>query len=101
MTIAEKLMNLAELYRQGLATPFLDQQLDKLFKREASECQRQIEDLNAQLAVFEQKYQETSDDFLRRWQAGQTTDSLDFTEWASLTQARQFLHKRLALLLRT
>ncbi|MGC1377085.1 MAG: hypothetical protein WA821_12715 [Anaerolineales bacterium] len=38
------------------------------------------------------------EDFLRRWQAGQTQDSFDDTEWASLTQARQFLRARLNLL---
>jgi len=98
MTIAEKLTNLAELYRQGLDSRFFDQQLNKLLKREAFECQRQIDELTERLVVFEQQYHESSEDFLRRWQAGQTQDSFDFTEWASLAQARQFLQTRLKLL---
>lgn len=98
MTVAEKLANLAELYRQGLDSRFLDQQLNKLLHREAMECQRQIAQLAERLAVFEQQYHESSEDFLRRWQAGQTQDSFDYTEWASLAQARQFLQARLKLL---
>jgi hypothetical protein len=98
MTLTEKLTNLAELYRQGMETPFLDQQLNKLFQREAVACRRQISELDQRLSALETRYHETSDHFLRRWQAGQTDDRMDFTEWASLTQARQFLQKRLTLL---
>jgi len=98
MTVAEKLDNLAELYRQGLDSRFLDQQLDKLLQREALECQHQIAQLEARLAVFEQQYGESTEGFVRRWQAGQVQDSFDFTEWASLAQARQFLQARLRLL---
>jgi hypothetical protein len=98
MTVAEKLINLAELYKHGMATPFLERQLDKLLARETEDCLRQIGELNAMLVEFEKRAQQTSDEFLRRWQAGEAGDSLDLTEWASLTQARQFLQKRLALL---
>jgi hypothetical protein len=98
MTIAEKLANLAELYRRGLDSRFLDQQLNKLLQRESLECQHQIDQLAQRLIVFERQYRESSEDFLRRWQAGQTPDSFDFTEWASLAQARQFLQARLKLL---
>lgn len=98
MTVAEKLTHLAEIYRQGLDSHFLDQQLNKLLHREALECQRQIDELQTRLKIFEERYHESSADFLRRWQDGQTQDSFDFTEWASLAQARQFLQARLALL---
>jgi hypothetical protein len=98
MTVVEKLTNLAEIYRQGLDSRFLDQQLDKLLKREALECQRQIAQLAGRLTSFEKQYNESSEAFLHRWQAGQTQDSFDFTEWASLAQARQFLQARLTLL---
>jgi len=47
MTIAEKLTNLAELYRRGLDSRLLDQQLNKLLKRESLECQHQIDQLAA------------------------------------------------------
>ena len=97
-TVTEKLTNLAELYRQGLDSRFLDQQLNKLLKRESLECRHQIDQLAERLIVFERQYHESSDGFLRRWQAGQTPDSFDFTEWASLAQARQFLQVRLKLL---
>lgn len=56
MTVAEKLVNLAELYRQGLDSRFLDQQLDKLLQREALECRHQIAQLEARLAVLERQY---------------------------------------------
>ena len=98
MTVAEKLTNLAELYRQGLDSQFLDQQLKKLLKRESLENQRQIGQLTVRLAVFEDQYHEKTDEFLGRWQAGQIPDSFDFTEWASLAQARLFLQARLKLL---
>jgi hypothetical protein len=62
-TVTEKLTNLAELYRQGLDSRSLDQQLNKLLKRESLECQHQIDQLAERLIVFERQYHESSEGF--------------------------------------
>jgi hypothetical protein len=50
------------------------------------------------LAEFEQKYQQSSTEFYRQFQAGETGDGMDYVEWASLVQMADNLHKRLRLL---
>ena len=41
----------------------------------------------------------TSDEFYRRFRAGQTDDRMDFVEWASLVQMAANLRQRLSLLM--
>ena len=47
---------------------------------------------------FEQKYQRSSAEFYQQFQAGQTSDAMDYVEWASLIQMADNLTKRLRLL---
>ena len=42
--------------------------------------------LEVALAEFEQHYHLSSAEFYRQFQAGQTADRLDYTEWAALIQ---------------
>jgi hypothetical protein len=95
---AERLHALAELYQQGQATELMDRTLAKLLRHEATACQAQLHQLQADLAEFEQKYQLSSTEFYQRFQAGQTGDDMDYVEWASLVQMAANLEKRLRLL---
>jgi hypothetical protein len=53
-----------------------------------------LDELNAELAEFEQRYGMTSDEFYPLYQAGQTDDRMDFVEWASLAQMAENLRRK-------
>jgi hypothetical protein len=97
-TTARRLSALAQLYRRGEVSPLLDRTLDKVLAYEADLARAQLAQLQADLAEFEQRYHLSSDEFYRQYQAGQSDDRLDFTEWASLIQMAHNLRERLRLL---
>jgi len=97
-TTAQRLSTLAILYEQGQASKLMDRTLDKLLAHEAEQSRAQLEVLQADLAEFEGQYSMTSDDFYRRYQAGQTDDRMDFVEWASLVQMATRLRQRMRVL---
>jgi len=76
----------------------MDRTLDKLLTHEAQVSRTQLTQLQADLAEFERRYGFLSEEFYRRFQAGQTDDRMDFVEWASLVQMADNLQKRLRLL---
>ncbi|MBN1937304.1 MAG: hypothetical protein JW934_21775 [Anaerolineae bacterium] len=96
--VADRLLSLARLYREGQASELMDRTLDKLLAQEAQLSQSQLVQLQADLRAFEAQYDLTSDEFYCRFQAGQTDDRMDFVEWASLVQMRDNLQARLNLL---
>ena len=95
---AERLHALAELYQQGQVSELMERTLEKLLRQEAEQCQDQLRQLQADLAEFEQKYQQSSTEFYQQFQAGHTSDEMDYVEWASLIQMVTNLEKRLRLL---
>ena len=95
---AERLYALAELYQQGQVSELMERTLEKLLRQEAESCQAQLRRLQADLREFEQKYQRSSTEFYQQFQAGQTSDDMDYVEWASLIQMADNLEKRLRLL---
>lgn len=95
---AERLHALAELYQQGQVSELMERTLAKLLRHEAEQCQAQLRQLQADLADFEQKYQRSSTEFYQQFQAGHTSDEMDYVEWASLVQMADNLKKRLSLL---
>lgn len=97
-SVAQRLRTLAQLYQQGQASELMDRTLDKLLAHEAKLCREQLGQLQSDLAEFEQRYGFSSDEFYRRFQAGQTDDRMDYVEWASLVQMRDNLQQRLCIL---
>ena len=95
---AERLHALAALYQQGQGSDLMDRTLEKLLHYEAEQCQAQLRQLKADLADFEQQYHLSSPAFYRQFQAGQTSDDMDYVEWASLVQMAENLQQRLRLL---
>lgn len=95
---AERLHALAELYQQGQVSELMERTLEKLLRQEADQCQAQLRQLQADLAEFEQKYHRSSTEFYQQFQAGQTSDEMDYVEWASLVQMAGNFEKRLRLL---
>ncbi len=69
-----------------------------MLRHETEACQALLSQLQADLAEFEQKYHLPSSEFYRRFQDGQTSDEMDYVEWASLIQMAENLAKRLRLL---
>ena len=95
---AERLYALAELYQQGQVSELMERTLEKLLRQEAEACQAQLRQLQADLHEFEQKYHRSSMEFYQQFQAGQTSDEMDYVEWASLIQMTDNLKQRLRLL---
>ena len=95
---AERLHALAELYEQGQASDLMDRTLDKLLHHEAEQSQALLNQLETDLAEFEGRYNQSSPEFYRQFQAGQMGDDMDYVEWASLVQMAENLKKRLHLL---
>ena len=95
---AKRLHALAELYQQGQVSELMDHTIEKLLRHEAEQCQAQLRQLQADMAEFERKYHLTSPEFYRQFQAGHTSDDMDYVEWASLVQMADNLQKRLRLL---
>jgi hypothetical protein len=85
-SVAQRLSRLAVLYERGQAS--------ELMAHEAQQAQDQLDELSAELAEIEQRYGMTSEEFFRRFQAGQTDDRMDFLEWASLAQMAENLRAR-------
>ena len=97
-SVAHRLKTLARLYQQGQASEVMDRTLDKLLSYERDRSRAQLGELQADLAVFERRYQVSSVDFYRRFRAGQTDDRMDYVEWASLIQMADNLQERLQVL---
>jgi hypothetical protein len=97
-TVAQRLRVLAQLYEQGQASELMDRALDKILAHEADLCCKQLNELQKDLAEIEKRYGLPSDEFYRRYQAGQTDDRMDHVEWASLVQMRNNLQERLRIL---
>ena len=95
---AQRLSRLADLYAHGQASQLMDRTLEKLLTLEAQQSGAQLTELRADLAEFEARYGMSSNEFFRRFQAGQTDDRMDFVEWASLVQMAANLNERLSLL---
>ncbi len=95
---ADRLEQLADLYRQGQVSETVTKTLNKLFGYEAENCRTRLRQLENDLSVFEKQYGMSSDVFYRRFREGRTDDSMDFIEWASVVQMYRRLRQRFALL---
>jgi hypothetical protein len=102
MAIAEKTLNklqyLETLYRRGYQSDVIDQSLDKIIALEQATLQRQLADLQQRLQAFETHYQMSSEDFYRRFRAGELGDAADFVEWSVFYEMWASVRKRLRIL---
>jgi len=93
-----RIQNLARLYRSGYHSSTVDTTIDKLLTMEGAKAQRELLDLEERLRVFERQYQLSSDEFQRRFRAGEMGDSADMFEWSAFYQMRTSVRERLAML---
>lgn len=97
-TTAQRLEQLAQVYRDAQASDVMTRTLDKLFHYEADQCRAQLRQLTGDLAEYERQYGQSSREFYARYEGGHTDDRMDYVEWASLYQMAQRLEERLRLL---
>ena len=97
-TVANKLTQLAQLYKTGGVSSMMSRTVEKLLDYETEEAQKQLTELQGDLTAFEKQYNLSTAEFYRRYQAGQTDDRMDFVEWASLAQMANNLRNRLSVL---
>ena len=71
---------------------------DNLLAHEAELSRAQLNEMQVHLAEFEEQYGIISDEFYRRYRAGQTDDRMDLVEWASLVQMANILRRHLHVL---
>jgi hypothetical protein len=62
---------------------------------EVAKAQRELADLEERLKAFEVQYRLPSDEFYRRFRAGEMGDSADMFEWSAFYQMRATVRKRL------
>ena len=89
---------LAELYEKKQVSNLTAQTLNKALEYEVSQSQTQLAEIEKVLAEYEKQFNMPTAKFFERYQAGQTDDSAESVEWASLAQMAESLLKRLALL---
>lgn len=93
-----KLVMLEKLYQRGYCSELVDRTLDKVIALERAEAHRELMELEAHLAAFEQRYRMSSADFYRRFRQGELGDDADFFEWSALYDMADVLRQRLQML---
>ena len=94
----DKLRSLEQLYRQGFRSEVIDRALDKLLAAEAERALAERRDLEARLSAYEGQFNMSSDEFYRRFRAGELGDEMDFVEWSVFYEMYQAVLQRLEVL---
>lgn len=94
----EKLQGLEALYRQGFQSDVVDQTIDKLLDFEIQRMRQEQHDLEARLHDYEIQYHLPSDEFYRRFRAGELGDAMDFVEWSVFYDMHQAILARMKML---
>lgn len=91
-----RLQYLETLYRQGYRRDTIDRSLDKIISLERATARRAWTDLQERLRTFEMRYQMTSEDFYRRFRAGELGDAMALVEWSIFYDMWESVRARLA-----
>lgn len=95
---AKGVRKLAELYEKKQVSSLTAQTLNKAVEYEISQSQMQLTEIEQILADYEKRFNLSTAEFYQRYQAGQTDDSAESVEWASLAQMAESIRQRLASL---
>ncbi len=93
----EKLQSLERLYHHGFRSEVVDRVIDKLLAMEIERAHAERRDLEARLADYERRYDMSSDEFYRRFRAGELGDGMDFVEWSVFYEMVQAIERVEAL----
>jgi hypothetical protein len=94
-TTIERLQQLQELYRRGYHSDTVARFLEKLLSLERAAAERELVALQSRVAEFEQQYGMSSEEFYRRFRAGELGDSADFVEWSVFHEMCESVQERL------
>ncbi len=94
----DELDRLKQLYVTGFQDAFLENALHKVIERQVARDEADLQHVNEVLAEFEQKHRIASEEFQRRYEAGQIADDANWMEWNVFLKMRQRLQSRLSLL---
>ncbi len=92
------LKRLEQLYAAGLQVTFVDSALHKIVARQIERDEVDLTQIQHQLSEYEARYRIASEDFWRRFRAGQMDDTADFMEWNILCRSRERLLTRIRIL---
>ena len=81
-----RIQSLAQLYQAGYHSSAVDATIEKLVALERARLEQEIAELQRKLHCFEEKYRLSSEEFHRRFQAGELGDDADFFEWSAFQQ---------------
>jgi hypothetical protein len=94
----EKIRSLEQIYIKGYEDSFLDNALQKIISHQLARDRADLKVLQQDLAELERKYGISSEEFYKRFQAGQMSDEADFMEWNALYKMSAKLRNRLGIL---
>ena len=83
---------LAEQYEKKQVSSLTAQTLNKAVEYEASQSQTQLTEIEKVLSDYEKQFKLSTVEFFKRYEAGQTDDSAESMEWASLAQMAESIH---------
>ena len=83
---------LAEQYEKKQVSSLTAQTLNKAVEYEASQSQTQLTEIEKVLSDYEKQFNMSTVEFFKRYEAGQTDDSAESMEWASLAQMAESIH---------
>ncbi len=89
---------LEQLFEKDLSDEYLQKAISKIISYEIAKTTEELEELRAELKVYEQRFEMTSEDFFRKFSAGELDDSADFFEWSALYQMYLRASERLSIL---
>jgi hypothetical protein len=93
-----EIARLEQLYAAGLQDNFVDEALRKIISRQIERDEMDLLELNANLAEYESLFRLSSDEFHRKYSAGQMEDTADFMAWNASVKSRKRLRSRLKIL---
>jgi len=98
MIKAPNIKGLERLFEKNLSDEYLQKAISKVISYEIAKTTEELNELSAELKINEQKFGMTSEDFFRKFNAGELGDSADFFEWSALYQMYLRAFERLNIL---
>ena len=96
--LLHNLDNLQRLCASGFQSGFLDNALRRIIERQIAQDEADLLKASEGLVELESQYGLSSEEFCRRFQAGEMNDTADYMEWNILCKARQRITARLRIL---
>lgn len=97
-TTLDELERLSAVLRTSPPSPLVQQAIHKLYQYERANLASQLDEIERELRVFEERQGTTSAEFLARYQRGEMGDDADAFEWATFCKMKASLEERLGVL---